>query len=209
MYIVAGIVTLAMLIAVTSNGSSKTVEKGNEGEYLIQKELKRLPKEYSVINNILLEVEGKTSQIDHIVISPYGMHIIETKNYNGWIFGDEESLYWTQILFNKKSKFYNPIKQNEGHINILKNILKNYNGKIQYRSIVAFSDNCTFKEMKNTSTVVHFREVLGSILKNRYSKTLTNKEIDEIKTNIKIYQKSGKKYMKKHIKSVKNKIKAS
>lgn len=50
---------------------------------------------YKVINNVVLKSGDKTSQIDHIVISDYGIFVIETKNYKGWILGSENSEYWT------------------------------------------------------------------------------------------------------------------
>lgn len=54
--------------------------------------------------------------IDHVVISKYGVFVIETKNYRGWIIGNEKSEYWTQVIYKRKERLYNPIKQNYGHI---------------------------------------------------------------------------------------------
>jgi len=81
-------------------------------------------KKYLIINDLMIENEGKTSQIDHVVISNYGVFVIETKNYDGWILGDESSNYWTQVIYKRKEKLYNPIKQNYGHVQAIKNILK-------------------------------------------------------------------------------------
>lgn len=79
-----------------------------------------------VINNLLLNVgENKTSQIDHILINPNGIFVIETKNYSGRIYGQENQLEWTQV-FNYgrvKNKLYNPIKQNKTHIFHISNAL--------------------------------------------------------------------------------------
>lgn len=60
---------------------------------------------YKVINNIMLRVNGKTSQIDHIIVSNYGIFVIETKNYKGWITGNEYDDYWRQTIFKRKDKF--------------------------------------------------------------------------------------------------------
>jgi len=54
------------------------------------------------------------------VVSNYGIFVIETKNYKGWIIGNEFDDYWTQVIFKRKEKLYNPIKQNYGHIQALK-----------------------------------------------------------------------------------------
>jgi hypothetical protein len=49
-------------------------------------------------------VKGKTTQIDHVVVSEYGVFVIETKNYTGWIVGDEKSDYWTQVIYKRKER---------------------------------------------------------------------------------------------------------
>jgi hypothetical protein len=86
--------------------------KGIIGEKSISSILYLLDKsKYSVINNIVLERDTKTSQIDHVVISDFGIFVIETKNYKGWIVGNEKSEHWTQVLFKRKQRFYNPINK--------------------------------------------------------------------------------------------------
>jgi hypothetical protein len=74
----------------------------------------------------MLQVGNKTTQIDHIVVSNYGIFVIETKNYKGWIMGNEYDEYWRQVIYKRKEKLYNPIKQNYGHILALKGVLKNF-----------------------------------------------------------------------------------
>jgi len=105
-------------------------------------------KKYLVINDLMIENEGKTSRIDHVVISNYGIFVIETKNYNGWILGDEPSSYWTQAIYKRKEKLYNPIKQNYGHVQALKNILRDF-PNIVYYPIVVFTKRSTLKITAN------------------------------------------------------------
>lgn len=71
---------------------------------------------YKVLNNITLQTDGRTTQIDHVVVSNLGLFVIETKNYKGWIIGDEYSEYWTQVIYKRKEKLYNHIRQNYGHL---------------------------------------------------------------------------------------------
>lgn len=80
---------------------------------------------YHRLNNVTLPKEnGMTTQIDHIIISQYGIFVIETKNYKGWIFGNEKQENWTQVIKGgKKFQFYNPIRQNYGHIKTLSKLL--------------------------------------------------------------------------------------
>ena len=86
-----------------------------------------LPKDkYYKYNDILLPKEQGTTQIDHIVVSQYGIFVIETKNLSGWIYGDQYNKYWTQKFFKKTYRFYNPIHQNYGHIKTLEALLPRY-----------------------------------------------------------------------------------
>jgi restriction system protein len=78
---------------------------------------------YKRFHNIVLETENGTTQIDHVILSKYGIFVIETKNYNGWIFGDEKQKTWTQSLYGEKYKFQNPVHQNYRHTKALSKFL--------------------------------------------------------------------------------------
>lgn len=97
--------------------------KGRVGEAIVSVGgLKRLdPKVYRVFNDLVLpRPDGKgTTQIDHVVVSVFGIFVIETKNYAGWIFGDENARFWTQTIYGKKSRFQNPLHQNALHVRAL------------------------------------------------------------------------------------------
>lgn len=116
---------------------------GARGEIRVSKELSFLSNEYYVLNDVLLRIGNRSSQIDHIVVSIYGIFVIETKNYKGWIFGSEKSRQWTQNLFGEKYFFQNPIIQNKGHIYTLKKALKISEDK--FISIIAFSSEADLK----------------------------------------------------------------
>jgi len=116
--------------------------KGFLGELDVSNLLLKLPQEqYIPLNNIMLKTPTGTTQIDHILVSIYGIFVIETKNYKGLILGRENDKQWTQCLSGQKNRFMNPIRQNFGHIQNLKALLRAY-GEIPYISIVAFEDNC-------------------------------------------------------------------
>ena len=88
--------------------------KGWFGEKAVSSILAMLNKdEYKVINDVMLNTEHGTSQIDHIVLSLYGIFVIETKNYKGWITGSEFSEQWTKNMYGKKY-----ILQVEEHITL-------------------------------------------------------------------------------------------
>ena len=101
--------------------------KGSAGEFKVNTRLSFLGKDYIVLNDILIKSSnGYTSQIDELVLSEYGIFVIETKNYKGWIFGNEKSENWTQVIYKEKHTFRNPIKQNWSHIYTLKNVLSDF-----------------------------------------------------------------------------------
>lgn len=78
---------------------------------------------YRDLNNVTIPTSNGTTQIDHIIVSRYGVFVIETKNMEGWIFGDEKQPQWTQSLYGKKYRFQNPLYQNYRHTKALEEFL--------------------------------------------------------------------------------------
>lgn len=131
-------------VALNGKSNKESVRKGELGEYKIDIQLAQLPASYKYISDVMLENSKSISgysQIDHIVISPFGIYIIETKNYQGTIYGNRERKEWS---VNGKFKMMNPFNQNYGHVQIVNKLLKN---KYQdhFISIVSFTKRSTFK----------------------------------------------------------------
>ena len=142
--------------------------------------------EYKVLHNITLQnTEGKTTQIDHIIVSIYGVFVVETKNYQGWIYGNEIDRQWTQVIYKKRQQFYNPIKQNQGHIKALKGMLPEYKN-IPFISIINFSPKATLKEIQIHSSHVYvvYTHRVNSIIKSMKAPVLSNSEIISITERI-------------------------
>ena len=100
-----------------TDGAYHAKASGDYGEYSISTIFNALPNEFHIINDIILRTKKGTTQLDHVVVSPYGIYIIETKNHKGMIFGDPNGKVWTQVLNGRGHfTFYNPIWQNQGHI---------------------------------------------------------------------------------------------
>jgi restriction system protein len=108
---------------------------------------------YTDVNNVTIPTTNGTTQIDHIIASPYGIFVVETKNMDGWIFGDEKNSQWTQSLFGKKSKFQNPLHQNYRHIKALSEYLGIEEDK--FHSLVFFASDCTFKTPMPSNVLNH------------------------------------------------------
>ena len=135
--------------------------KGKAGERNVATILRQLPKEdYFVFNDLIIKFRnGGSSQIDHVVVSRFAIFVIETKNYKGWIFGHENSEYWTQNIYGYKYRFYNPVKQNAGHIRALREVLDSF-GSLPFVSIVAFSPQTSFKITAPSVDVVDWFGIL-------------------------------------------------
>ena len=122
--------------------------KGKVGEFAVALHVKLYLKdpEYILLNDCTLpDEQAGTTQIDHILLSPYGIFIIETKNYKGWIFGSERQKMWTQKIFKNSYKFQNPLHQNYKHQKVLEQVLADIIAPEYLHSIVVFMPDCEFK----------------------------------------------------------------
>lgn len=100
--------------------------------------------EFHLLNNITLPFQDGTTQVDHILVSTKGIFVIETKHFSGWIFGEEKSPVWTQVIYRTKNKFQNPIRQNYKHIKVIQHLL-DFLPEEQIHSIVVFTGDGKFK----------------------------------------------------------------
>lgn len=145
--------------AVKQNGSSLSKEKQNE--YLervgydaenqitgiIKQEISKGLEGYVLQNLYIPKGNGSTAEIDAVLICTKGIYVFESKNFAGYIFGNEKQREWTVTLLagnkTEKYKFYNPIWQNNTHIKYLKRYLHT---SIPVYSVIVFSDR---GELKN------------------------------------------------------------
>lgn len=177
---------------------------GKVGEYSVDQYLEKLPKnEYLISSNVLiLDENGKTHQIDHIVFSKYGIFVIETKTFQGLIKGDTYQKQWTQFLGKSKNNFYNPIHQNYGHIKALEKLL-NIPEK-NFVSIVCFSNEAKL-EIANNDNVVNINNLNNKI--KEYSKIVISEDINELEEIVKTNNSTGFRNNREHISNVKKDLK--
>lgn len=156
--------------------------KGFFGEFIINVSAKLFldKKQYHLIKNVTLPTEDGTTQIDHIIVSKFGVFVVETKNMKGWIFGNPNQKTWTQKIYKHTSKFQNPLHQNYKHTKTLESLL-NLNDQ-QIHSVIVFIGDSTFKtDMPENVTYG------GGYLRYIKSKTqavLSESEVNEIKNKI-------------------------
>lgn len=122
--------------------------KGKLGEFAVAAHVKLYLKDpqYILLNDLTLpDGMGATTQIDHLLLSPYGIFVIETKNYKGWIFGNERQKTWTQKIYKHSYKFQNPIHQNYKHIKVLEQLLADIVEPDLLHSVIVFMPDAVFK----------------------------------------------------------------
>ncbi|GAA0177676.1 hypothetical protein SH2C18_08630 [Clostridium sediminicola] len=172
------ILTSIISIIQTNMFKIKILNVGIKGEKRVYKKLKKLNKEYLVYNDITLWDGQNGAQIDHLIMSKYGIINIETKNMTGEIIGNENDEYWIQKKFGRGSniysnKFKNPCLQAKEHERIIKSSLK-FNGvreNLPIKSIVVFNEIQGGRINVNTRNVKVFKESeLFNYINNQFGK---------------------------------------
>ncbi len=138
---------------------------------------------YHRINNVTLPAENGTTQIDHIIVSVYGVFVVETKNMKGWIFGSADQNTWTQKIYRYANKFQNPLRQNHKHVKTLQSILGLNDNQIH--AVVAFVGDSTFKTAmpENVTYGSGFIRFIKSKMQQVLSESDVAEIIDKIENN--------------------------
>ena len=175
--------------------------KGKRGEMQVAALLALLPKKsYKVVNDLLIQSKGHSTQIDHVVVSIYGIFVIETKYYQGWIYGGENSEYWTQNIYGNKYRLQNPLWQNQGHVKTIARLINDL-GNVPIYNIVAFSRQATIK-VDRSLPVMYWWNVVPYIKRHKEAH-LTESQADIIYNTLLSANVKEKAARKQHITSVK------
>lgn len=201
------IVLLAISIILIALRIKSPDIKGAAGERAVAITLSRLnSKEYKVINDVILRSKNnRTSQIDHIVVSVYGIFVIETKNYKGWIFGRENAEFWKQIIYKKQYRFKNPVKQNFSHIYTLKEILFAFKN-IKYFPIIVFLREAELRAIDSSVPVVYCNQLNTVIKRLSNTQCLSKEDVHTIINIIKNKNLKAKENKIRHITEIKNTV---
>ncbi len=183
--------------------------KGMAGEGFVDKKLfKELdPEKYIILHNLLLptKTESLTTQIDHLVISTFGIFCIETKSYGGWIFGRANDKYWTQTFYNNKTRFYNPLRQNYAHIKAIEALINPLLPNIQVHSFIIFPE-AEKLNITGTEVVGYTRDIIEKI-KGYNREAISKEDLDKILAIIIENNITDKKELENHNKRVSGKNK--
>jgi hypothetical protein len=196
--------------AISGNNMMKIIKsRGLYGEFLIFYTLEKIDcdHKYLLTNVYLPNGEGELTEIDLLMLTRKGIIVIESKNYSGWIFGDERHKMWTQTLKGgKRQQFFNPVWQNKGHIAALKKYVAKIHDDAIF-SFIVFSERCELKKITTSSKnlfVIKRGKLNSEIIKvldsNPY--LLTEEEVDQIYIELKKMTQVSESVKENHIKSI-------
>ena len=187
------ILTLFISLTIYLAWYNSARQKGKRGEMRVFSILSQLSDEYNILNDLVLRTDKGTTQIDHVVVSKYGVFTIETKNYRGEIYGDDKRQKWTQLIVTKvtyakkrwktytyvtKNNFYNPVKQSLGHAFRIKELLYAF-PHVKIVPIVAFAGDAILSNIDTRHHVV-YKENLPEIIDRYKTICLTDNDVQAI-----------------------------
>ena len=168
----------SMILGLMSFGRGFIFILGGIGEGRVTKIISSLGANYFLINDIRI---GR-AQIDHILVCPKGLYTIETKHYDGKVYGSDRKDQWTQYFKTKNNKFYSPIKQGKKHSVVLANILQEKDEDIFVKTLVVFTGRARVKVHTNTVPVLYSKD-LRNYLSNQRD-VLSDEDINKYKNHI-------------------------
>lgn len=151
--------------------------KGKMGEKRVHDVLAKLPEDYHAYDDVVLKTSWGTTQIDHVVVSRYGVFVIETKNYRGDIYGSDDKEDWKQIIvtpvvygkkfwkeytYVTKNKMYNPVKQCFTHITAIEKLM-NW-PQMPAIPVVVFAGNANLSNVWTKYHVIHLESLKNVIM---------------------------------------------
>ena len=109
---------------------------------------------------ILPGAYGGLTHIDHAILTSGGILCIQTKHYNGIVFGGADEPQWTNVDGVRRRKFLNPLIQNEGRKKALQKIVPN----VPVANLVVFTGSIQFTSPLEDN-VIHVRDLDSYIAK--------------------------------------------
>ncbi|WLV25251.1 nuclease-related domain-containing protein [Aciduricibacillus chroicocephali] len=184
------------------------LDKGIYGEYKTYSILEKVPGYKRILTNLYIpKKDGTMTEIDLVMITEKGFYVVESKNFGGWIFGDEKQKQWTQVFSPRnKNRFYNPIMQNAGHIRAIRQLLGIENNHL-FKSFIVFSERCTLKKVTvhtKDITVLKRNRLALKIKENLLASPacLVPEEIDGFYTLLNCYTHADHTIKEKHIHNI-------
>lgn len=177
--------------------------KGVYGELIINLALRFQlnQKEYRPLKDLTLPTPDGTTQIDHLIVSRFGVFVIETKNMKGWIFGGERQAQWTQKIYRRSYKFQNPLRQNYKHVKTVQELLGIPEEKIH--NVVVFIGDAKIKTGMPANVVYGGRGLTNYIKSKKQAAFDTGQMDDMVKRLTESRLEAGMKTNRAHIRHLK------
>ncbi len=152
---------------------------------------------YRRFHDVIIPAKNGTTQIDHLLVSPYGLFIVETKNIKGWIFGSESQPKWTQTLYRKKYSFQNPIRQTFRQKKVLSEFLGLDESTVH--TVVYFVGDCKFKTPLPANVM---KSGLRRYIKRFTNRILSTEEINRVTEALAQHQSESPITRREHVRSL-------
>ena len=197
------IILVLIAIGIIWLAFNKAKIKGKVGEMEVSTILATLSSNnYFTINNITLPSKYGTTQIDHIVVSIYGIFVIETKNYKGLIYGGENAEKWTKNMWGTKYEFRNPIKQNYAHVKTLQQLLNL--PMTSFIPIVVFSNSADISVQTDKAVITLFH-LRGAITKHK-NIMFTHEQVQNLSNKIRQAAIQEKGTNRRHVENIRSNV---
>lgn len=154
-------------------------------------------KDCAHLHNLLLPGGRDTTQIDYILVTRYAAFVLEIKNYRGTIRGNPDRQQWIQVMpSGRTSPFFNPLRQNEIHVEAVRALLAQKYPNLPVHSLVVFHNNCTIPAVPN---VIKMR-YLSLAIKSRCQgdPLVSTEEVQDIKNILQSHMIRGRKARRQH-----------
>lgn len=114
---------------------------GRSGERRVAEQLAVLDDRHAVFNDVTLRSGLRRAQIDHLVIGPHGVVVMETKNWSGTLVGSADDSVWRQMRPGQPPRrLDNPLRQNEQHAAVVRDLLRRAGvGEVPVESLVVMA----------------------------------------------------------------------
>ena len=213
-YIIAGsvllVVILALLIArFIRNAHQKKL--GIDGEKRVAAKLRKFAgiRSFKVMNDLYLPLYDKTTQIDHILIGFFGLIVVETKNIGGEVYGEPKKKDWLHIMGKERHTMYNPLMQNQTHIDCIRHLLGKENiYNVNIESLVVFTNRKVALYIPKKLPVITIKRLPKYLRQERFAKD-NNLDVDAVYHALMKYRITDKKQIAEHVKNVKKIEKAN
>ena len=190
---------------VTGDNKERAETGGQLFEYFLYKSLYGIKGHRRFVCNPYLPTKSGTTEVDVILIAATGIYVFECKHYTGNVYGKEEAKEWLYYIGKEKYKFYNPIRQNEGHIQALIQLTGLEREK--FHSKVVFPDDITLK-VTSTDSLAEVDERSRILMKVKDEirsgeQILTDDEIEAVYERLQPYVRVPEEVKQEHIEQIK------